>query len=131
MNIQPINNQNNISYKAYFKPNAEFKKLWGTRPTNTDDYFVKLRKVEKDLPNHQLEIIDSGRSIIEEKMKDYYLIFNNVTNKAFGVAIAVTSVKNHLVEVLDSLLEKNKKTDDFFKSTWDSSEFDRITTKTF
>ncbi len=131
MKVQSINNQNNISHKAYFKPNAEFKKLWAVRPKNTEDYFDRLRKFKNDLPNHQLEIVDSGRALIDEKLQDFYLIFNNVTNKAFGVSITVGSVKNHLVKVLNLLLEKNDKTQDFFKSTWDSSEFDNITTKTF
>lgn len=131
MKIQGINNQNNISHKAYFKPNAEFKKLWAYRPTNTDNYFNKLRQVKNELPNHQLEIIDSSRALIDETPRDCYLIFNNATNKAFGLAIAVTSVKNHLVEVLDSLLEKNDKTKDFFEYSWDTSEFDNITTKNF
>ena len=27
MKVQGINNQNNLSHKAYFKPNAEIKKL--------------------------------------------------------------------------------------------------------
>ena len=51
--------------------------------------------------------------------------------KSFGVSIAVTSVKNHLVEVFDSLLEKNEKTRDFFNSTNDAVEFSKITNKFF
>ena len=131
MKIQAINNQNNINHKAHFKPNAEFKKLWAVRPQNSENYFNKLRQVKNELPNHQLEIIDSGRAMFDDKLKDFYLIFNNVTNKAFGIAFTVTTVKNHLEEVFNSLLEKNEKTVDFFKSTWDSSEFVNITTKNF
>ena len=129
MKVQGINNQNSISHKAYFNPNAEFKKLWASRPMNSETYLKKLKKVKYDLPSHQLEIIDSGRALIDEKLKDYYLIFNNVTNKAFGLAFAVTTVKNHLEEVFDSLLEKNEKTADFFKSTMVSSAFHDITNK--
>ncbi len=129
MKVQGINNQNNLSHKAYFMPNAEFKKLWASRPMNNETYLKKLKKVKYDLPSHQLEIIESGRALIDEKLKDYYLIFNNLTKKSFGVAIAVGSVKNHLEEVFDSLLEKNEKTADFFKSTMDSSAFHDITNK--
>ena len=131
MRIQEINNQNNVSHKAYFKPNVEFKKLWGTRPQETEKYFDKLHQVKFLLPCHELEIIEAGRSLIDEKMKDFYVIFNNVTKKSFGVSIAVTSVKNHLVEVFDSLLEKNEKTRDFFNSTNDAVEFSKITNKFF
>ena len=130
MKIQSIDNQN-ISHKAYFKPNTEFKKLWAVRPQNDENYFNQLRRVKKELPNHQLEIIDSFGSLIDEIPSKCYLIFNNITNKAFGLAIAATSTKNHLVEVFDSLLEKNEKTTDFFTPNWDSSEFENITTKNF
>lgn len=129
MKVQGINNPNSISHKAYFKPNAEFKNLWAIRPMNSENYFEKLEKVKYNLPSHQLEIIDSGRAFFDEKIKDYYLIFNNFTNKSFGVAIEVSSVKNHLEEVLDSLLEKNEKTVDFFNFTKDSSKFHEITNK--
>ena len=131
MKVQGINNQNSISHKAYFKPNAEFKKLWAYRPIKKLEFDNKLSDVKNKLPNHQLEIIDSGRSIIGEKVQDYYLVFNNITNKAFGLAIAATSVKNHLETLFESLLEKNDKTEDFFKSTWDTTDFDNITTKNF
>ena len=134
MKIQKIaNNQcnNNISHKAYFEPNRDFKKLWAVRPKDTKDYLIKMQKVKGELPNHQLEIIDSGRWVINEKLKDCYLIFNNMTNKSFGLAIAVDSVKNHFEEVLDSLLEKNEYMTDFFKSTGDTLEFNNITTKNF
>ena len=131
MKVQGINNQNSISHKAYFKPNTEFKKLWAYRPIKKIEFDNKLSDVKNKLPNHQLEIIDSGRSIIGEKVQDYYLVFNNITNKAFGLAIAATSVKNHLETLFESLLEKNDKTDDFFKSTWDTTDFDKITTKNF
>lgn len=131
MKVQGINNQNSVSHKAYFKPNAEFKKLWASRPINKLEFDNKLSDVKNKLPNHQLEIIDAGRVLIDEDLKDYYLIFNNVTNKAFGIAFAHTTVKNHIETLFESLLEKNDKTEDFFKSTWDSTDFDNITTKNF
>ena len=42
MKVQGINNQNSISHKAYFKPNAEFKKLWASRPINKFEFNNKL-----------------------------------------------------------------------------------------
>ena len=127
MKVQGINNQNNLSHKAYFKPNAEFKKLWANRPIMKLEFNSKLLNVKNKLPNHQLEIIDSGRTLINEKLNDYYLIFNNDTNKAFGLAIAVTSVKNHLETLFESLLEKNDKTENFFMSDLDTGNFQQIT----
>ena len=78
-----------------------------------------------------MEIIDAGRTLMHEELRDYYLIFNNVTNKALGIAFALTTVKNHIETLFESLLEKNDKTKDFFKSTCDSTDFDNITTKNF
>ena len=54
MRIQSINQNNNISHKAYFKPNTEFKKLWSVRPKFFGNKLVDLRK---NLPNHELEIL--------------------------------------------------------------------------
>ena len=128
MKVQGINNQNSISHKAYFKPNTEFKKLWAYKPSNMEVLHKKIARIKNGLPNHEIEIIDSGRAAINEKLSDFYLLFNNVTKKAFGVAIVVSSVKNHLETVLDSLLEQNDKTKNFFESD-DSNlvEFDKIT----
>ena len=122
-----IQTSNNISHKAYFKPNREFKKLWAIKPHNTEIYLSKLKKVKNELPNHQLEIIDAGTTLIEEKLKYYYLIFNNLTSKAFGVEVAADSERNHFVEILDSLLEKNEKTDNFFQISNESYNFMHIT----
>ena len=129
MRVQGINNQNSISHKAYFKPNAEFKRLWTIRPIKDDGFFNKLKNFKSELPNHELEIIEINRFIIDKKVSDTYLIFNNVTHKSFGVAIALTNVKNNLELILESLLSGNDKTKDFFKSTEDTLKFEEITTK--
>ena len=130
MKVQGINNQNYISHKAYFKPNAEFKKLWAFRPTKTETFADKLQKVRTKLPNHEIEIIDSGKALIDEKLQNYFLLFNNFTKKSFGVAIAATSVKNHLETVFDCLLEKNKRTENFFDDEITNSlDYDDITTR--
>ncbi len=129
VNTGTINNQSNVSHKAYFKPNAEFKKLWAFRPTNKEAYLDKLQKVKSVLPNHEIEIIKSGKTLFDEKMKDYYLLFNNITKKSFGVMIAATSVRNHLETVLECLLEKNERTENFFKADMDTIDFKLITSE--
>ena len=131
MKVQGINNQNSISHKAYFMPNAEFKKLWAVRPKNSGNYIENLQKVKSVLPNHEIEIIESGKTLFDEKMKDYYLLFNNITKKAFGVMIAATSVRNHLETVLECLLEKNERTENFFMSDLDTVNFIQITREKF
>ena len=89
MKIQSINNNQNISYKAYFKPNAEFKDLWASSII-TEEVKNGLSLL-KTLNNHELEIVKSGRAFRDsenvEKMEiiDFYKIFNNFTKKALTI----------------------------------------------
>jgi len=132
MKISSISNnnykQNSVSHKAYFKPNDEFKKVWAFRPEEMDSFRPKLSSVKNDLPNHELEIIDSGRAVIGEKIKDFYLILNNVTKKSLGIAIPVDSTENHFETICDNLLDDSEKTNYFFtEDSLNISDYDLIT----
>lgn len=79
MKIQSINNQSNVSHKAYFKPNAELKKLF----SREIKYYCQLSTKEIDtftkLPNHELEITEA-KSISLAKV--CCNVFNNRTKRA-------------------------------------------------
>ena len=129
MQVQGINNQNNISYKAYFKPNAEFKYLWAVRPVELNTIKGKLIKFKSDLPNQELEIINKEFLYGENNdSKLIYTIFNNATKKAKDIAIAISSTKNVFETIIEDLLDKNKNNDYFFKSdAVNISEYNSIT----
>lgn len=119
MRIQSINQNNNISHKAYFKPNTEFKKLWGARPKYFGNKLVDLRK---NLPNHELEILTCEKvagDLVDNKLvgnRWVYRIFNNETKKAVGIPVAFESDKRHLEVILEVLLSKHEKVQDFFEN---------------
>ena len=52
MNITPISN-NNISHKAYFKNNTQFKEFFCKYPVDENLAF----RIVNNLPNHELEIL--------------------------------------------------------------------------
>lgn len=83
MRINSIQQQNNISHKAYFKPNANFKKLFGENVAYYKFMDESRIKKFKELPNHELEIIDIIRR--DSKVSGGAIsctVFNNTTKKA-------------------------------------------------
>ena len=56
MKVQAINNQNNISHKAYFKRNEAYKML-SNKALLTDKLEIAKIDFYKDIPDHELEIL--------------------------------------------------------------------------
>ena len=131
MQISPINNQN-ITHKAYFKPNAEFKNLWATS-IRTEEVKKGLNKL-KQLNMHELEIVKSGRALTDSEKPeiiDFYRIFNNFTKKTLLISRVVKSNNNPLETVLEALLYKNEQVDAFYTRDEESILFENHTKADF
>ena len=80
MRIQAINNnynQNNISHKAHFKPNAYLKEIC-ENVEKSDTLKTALNHFQEVLPKHELEIVDK----IHRKFNFLeYIVRNNTTHK--------------------------------------------------
>jgi len=121
-----IQSTDNLSYKAYFKPNNEFKKLWGK--SNKENIKETLYEFTYNLPNHKLEIIDSDKYVDGCKTRMTYNIFNDTTKKLISCDyIRWTNTGNDLLRVLESLLKKNSMTENFFKADSILTNFNTIT----
>ena len=121
-----IQSTDNLSYKAYFKPNNEFKKLWGK--SNKENIKETLYEFTYNLPNHKLEIIDSDKYVDGCKTQMTYNIFNDTTKKLISCDyISWTNTGNDLLRVLESLLKKNSMTENFFKADSTLTNFNTIT----
>ena len=121
-----IQSTDNLSYKAYFKPNNEFKKLWGK--SNKENIKETLNEFTYNLPNHKLEIIDSDKYVDGCKTQMTYNIFNDTTKKLISCDyIRWTNTGNDLLRVLESLLKKNSMTENFFKADSILTNFNTIT----
>lgn len=135
MKIQSINNNQNISYKAYFKPNAEFKDLWASSII-TEEVKNGLSLL-KTLNNHELEIVKSGRAFRDsenvEKMEiiDFYKIFNNFTKKALTISKGMKVNNNPLLTVLEGLLYKNEEVNNFYIKDEKTDLFEKHTKADF
>ena len=81
MQINQINNNQTVSHKAYFKPNAEFKRL-----CNSGLQSVKPQQIETLLsrPNHELEIL--GRIIHRDATT--FEVFNNTTKRLSNIILS-------------------------------------------
>ena len=81
MKIQSINNNQSVSHKAYFKPNAEFKRLYAK------SHGVIQNKVERirNLPHHEIELLGEFRDSNSGKM--LYHVFNSSTKKVLQVDV--------------------------------------------
>lgn len=131
MQISPINNQG-ISHKAYFKPNAEFKNLWANSII-TEEAKNGLSKL-KTLNNHELEIVKSGRAIRESEKPeviDFYTIFNNFTKKALTISKETKVNNNPLLAVLEGLLYKNEEVNNFYIKDEETDLFEKHTKADF
>ena len=101
MEVQTINKQNNIVHKAYFKPNAEFKKLYGNHKVLQEELIKKFT----DLPNHELEILKLTKLTKGYKFEPSFTceVFNNNTKKALGIGLhSLTGGLNELLEAMVS-----------------------------
>ena len=93
MKINSIQQQNNISHKAYFKPNNHFNKIFGHQALvqNCDE---TLLKKFRELPNHEIEIVDI---ICRDKNVSYgefsCTVVNNTTHKALNLIVEKTYEK--------------------------------------
>ena len=122
MRVQAINNQN-ISHKAYFKPNKDLQKL--VKNSKIDDKTMELAdKLLKDMPNHALELINY--SVSHNPHLYYPQIINITTGKKTNEVCLFTNEKeNHLDQILSFLLDPEKK--DFWKETTKIAFFNKIT----
>ena len=121
-----IQSTDNVSFKAYFKPNSEFKKLWGE--SNKEYIEETLDKFTYNLPNHKLEIIDSDKYVHGYTTRVTYKIFNDATKKLITWERNRSNhIDNDLLRVLEFLLEKNSETENFFKADSTLTDFNTIT----
>ena len=122
MKVQVINNQN-ISYKAYFKPNKDLQKL--VRNSKINERTMELAdKLLKDMPNHALELIDYSTS---HNPHLYYPQIHNITTgkKSKVICLFANEKENHLNQILSYILEPEKK--DFWTETTKVAFFNKIT----
>ena len=121
-----VQSSDNVSFKAYFKPNHDFKKLWGE--SNKENIKETLDKFTYNLPNHKLEIIDSDKYVHGYTTRVTYDIFNDATKKLITWKRNRSyHVDNDLSRVLEFLLEKNSETENFFKADSTLKNFNTIT----
>ena len=103
MKIQGINNnQNNVSHRAYFKPNETFNAIYGKYgKTLSKESIAKL----KSLPEHKLEML--GVKYFEGVT--HFDIFNTYTKKTATYGVHSKTPLESLIDVLSS-----KSNADFF-----------------
>jgi hypothetical protein len=98
MKVQGINNQDNLSYRAYFKPNTEFKKLWAYKPSNMEVLHKKIARIKNYVINSAIfgavfGVMDIVLMLFtENEVSDYKLtqvIFPNLTE---GLTLVITAV---------------------------------------
>ena len=122
MRVQAINNQN-ISHKAYFKPNKDLQKL--VKSSKIDKRTMELAdKLLKDMPNHALELINYSAS---HNPHLYYPQIHNITagKKTKEICLFANEKENHLNQILSYILESEKK--DFWSETTEAAFFNKIT----
>ena len=103
---------NNVSFKAHFTPNAQFKTLYGNaRPNSiTKEIIANLKK----LPDHELEIINTAKiKLPDGGYGTDYTIFNNFTNKTINKP--VSHLDSALVDIIQYL--NSPYVADFFRET--------------
>ena len=99
MKINPIQ-QNNISHKAYFKPNENFRKLFGHQ-IMVKHCEESLLKKFRNMPNHEIEIVDIINTGKNLAYGDFTCtLINNSTKKTINLFIEKTYHK------MDRLLEE-------------------------
>ena len=105
MKIQSINNNYNVSHKAYFKPNTNFHILYG-REIESNCVNPKLVKKIKELPNHELEILklsdskNNSKNLIDEID---CVVLNNETKQIANINLINWTPFNELLEKIVAL----------------------------
>ena len=111
MQISPIQ-QNNTSFKAYIKPNANFHVLYG-KPLKKDTIFgimsPTLVKQLSELPDHCIEIL----KIKELKTKTKCTILNQATNRAANIELenkepVINQLMKSIIDLKDDKFFKHK-----------------------
>ena len=105
-----VSNNSNLSFKAYFKVNAKFNTIYGSadKSTITNELMAKL----KNLPDHELEIVNTARKEMTNKQfGQEYTIFNNRTKKA--ISTTVPYIQTALADLINYLNSFHSV--DFFK----------------
>jgi uncharacterized protein YdiU (UPF0061 family) len=118
MRLLEINNQYNISHKAYFRPNTEFKKLWSYAKleNKSSELQKKLIDIKTNKPNHELEILEHDVTIDEAgKLRIISAIFNNTTKKALGILQEDNSNKTFIGQIFETILKDNADVQNFFR----------------
>ena len=114
MKIQAINQNNNISHKAYFKPNKEFKRIFGESRALSPD----LKKRLANLPNHEIEVLN----IVSGFAGTFCAIFNN--NTKIKSEVSIPDPYTALEEIIISM---EKYPNSFFRRYDRIDEFEEIT----
>lgn len=130
MRIQAINNQNNVSHRAYIKndANGNLKRLWA-KTTKTDWFLDNIKKLTENCPQHEIEILEVTESKLKSNSLDY-LIHNNTTGKSYLQTLSENAWDrnaSHFPAILSKLIEKFEKNDDFCKMGLEAKMFDRLT----
>lgn len=105
MKIQSINNNYNVSHKAYFKPNTNFHILYG-REIKSNFVNPMLVKKVKELPNHELEILklsnskNNSKNLIDEID---CVVLNNETKQTANINLINWTPFNELLEKIVAL----------------------------
>lgn len=104
-----VENNNNITFGAYFKNNQLFKEAY--LDANETVNKVLLDKFVKECPNHEIEIMSVVGDNLGNKL---YTIFNNMTGKTDWVN--VKEHKNPIDEIMLFGLNvfKHQKENDFW-----------------
>lgn len=105
MKVQSINNNFNVSHKAYFKPNTNFHILYGLE-IKSNCVNPELVKKVKELPNHRLEILklsnskNNSKNLIDEID---CVVLNNETKQVANYKLINWTPFNELLEKIISL----------------------------
>ena len=87
-----INNNNNVTFCAYFKNNQTFKKIFSENYTKNIDTSLIDKFVSA--PNHELEIINDG--VEKFTSNSNYVLFNNTTGLSNNIRIEPEDIHNSL-----------------------------------
>lgn len=87
-----IEQDNNLTFKAYFKPNMLFKQIYNHEAPFINEELID--KFVKECPDHEVEILDP----MPKKLFNY-ILFNNTTGKYLPVIVRnARNVINTLIE---------------------------------
>lgn len=89
-----IENNNNVSFGAYFKNNTNFKKVFADSYARPQAKLMD--KFTHEYPNHEVEILD----IIPENLKNVYKVFNNTLGKGMIVRAQSGCALNTIIEYI-------------------------------